>query len=694
MNKKPAMLVVDDMEVNRMLIQRAFCDNYEILQAQDGEEALDLMHVWKDKLSVVLLDIVMPNMDGLTMLEKVQKDEELREIPVIVITADRDEDNEIKALDLGAVDMLKKPYDMRVMQKRISNAVVRREMLRIKEQNMQLKMRVDIDERYRIMQEQTNTILLETNSNLHVKYLSDSISTQIKGDYQEFANLFWKWDEENLIYEEDRKGFKKFLKNIAVAKKGTTKIHTLRFCTVKEEWEWYKMVATVVEGQKSGNDRIVVTLNNVNDEILALEKIRYQAKFDALTKLYNKNTFYHETRKILKKHPKESYALIRMDIERFKVINDLFGMDKGDELLQYMADVIHSTCKGQGVYGRLESDNFAICIPYRGEVTLAEIWNRVGKSVMAFPLRFEMVLDMGVYIITEPNLSIDLMCDRAKLALDTIKGNYLKNYVVYDEILRDSILQEQVIVNEMDGALSQEQFQVYVQPKYDLDTSKPVGAEALVRWMHPGKGMISPGIFISIFEKNGFISRLDHYVWEKTCQFLKECIDENLNVQPISVNVSRIDLYNPRLAEDLEELVKQYELSPSLLELEITESAYMENPEQLLIAMGELQKKGFVILMDDFGSGYSSLNMLKNVPVDVLKVDMEFLRGEDNAGKGRKILKSIVNMSKDVDLPTIIEGVETEEQVEFLKDIGCTQVQGYFYARPMPLSEYRKLLME
>lgn len=690
---KPTMLVVDDMEINRVLLENAFMDKYDVILADDGLEALELMRKYKDRMTIVILDIVMPKMNGMEVLKEISGDKDLKKIPVVIVTSDKEKGNEFKALELGAADVLNKPYDIPVIRKRISNIVNKREIEQVKEQNLLLKLKREEDERYRIMQEQTNTILIELDGSYKVKYLSDSISSQIPGDYTKDENLFETWCKSGIVSLRDQKLFREFIEALPDADSSRTRRFTLRLMTLNKKWEWYRMVATVIKGAMD-EKRIIITLNNVDDEMRTQEKMRYQTKYDALTGLYNKNTFFRKTQKLLGDNKNTEYTLIRLDIERFKVINDLFGMMEGNRLLKYLADLVQQICEEGCTFGRLEADNFVICMPVGNKEEVLKVVEEIGEGARNYNLNFEIIINIGVYAVTDKSTPVDLMCDRAKMALNTIKGNYMKSYAVYDEILRETMLREQVIVNEMDGALEEGQFSIYMQPKYDLNTEQLIGAESLVRWLHPAKGMISPGVFIDIFEKNGFIIKLDHYVWEKTCIFLKECQDQDIEQKPVSVNISRMNLYNPELANELEGLVEKYKLNPKLLELEITESAYMENPMYLLTAMEQLQNKGFVILMDDFGSGYSSLNMLRNVPVDILKVDMNFLQGEDKYGRGRSILKSIVNMSKDIDVPTLIEGVETKEQVEFLRDIGCSQVQGYYYAKPMPLKEYKELLLE
>ena len=242
----------------------------------------------------------------------------------------------------------------------------------------------------------------------------------------------------------------------------------------------------------------------------------------------------------------------------------------------------------------------------------------------------------------------------------------------------------------MQKALDEEQFVVYLQPKFDLASDTACGAEALVRWLHPEKGLISPGVFIPVFERNGFISKLDYYVWHKTCALLRRWLDKGARPSPVSVNISRISLYNPRLTEVLTGLVREYALPPALLQLEITESAYMTNPDLMKNTIASLHQAGFTILMDDFGSGYSSLNTLKEIDMDVLKVDMKFLPVGEAVGRAEIILSSIIKMANWLGMHVVVEGVESRQQRDFLEGAGCECVQGYFYSRPIPSAEYEQ----
>ncbi len=454
------------------------------------------------------------------------------------------------------------------------------------------------------------------------------------------------------------------------------------------------LIKGVQIGSKNGHPIIISIIIDVTKEVKIENDLKYRIAYDSVTDIFNKDEFYIRTKDMLLKNPEKEYDIISLDVDRFKLINDLFGMDEGDSLLRYIANVLkkeldntYETC------GRLYADNFAICklreIGY--EERLVET---LMKYLSLYPLDLNISICLGIYRVDNTDISVVNMCDRANMALKNIKGNFKKRYALYEEIHRNVLLEEQEIINDMNNALKNGQFDVYFQPKYFLSNAKLTGAEALVRWMHPKKGMIPPNKFISVFEKSGFITTMDEYVWEFTCKKIREWLDLGLPVVPISVNVSRVDIYNPKLCENLKELLDKYNIPINLLELEITETAYTENPSQLIDAVHKLKKIGFTVEMDDFGTGYSSLNMLNQVPVDVLKLDLRFLKPTKVYGRGANILNSVVSMAKWLNLPVVAEGIETKEQVAFLKSIGCNKGQGFYFAKPMPHKQFEELLYD
>ena len=304
------------------------------------------------------------------------------------------------------------------------------------------------------------------------------------------------------------------------------------------------------------------------------------------------------------------------------------------------------------------------------------------------------IMKWGIYSIEDRTISVEQMCDRALLAARSIKGQYGKYFAAYDDQLRNQLLREQAITDGMETALAKRQFVIYLQPKYRIADNRLAGAEALVRWNHPEWGLQPPSEFIPLFEKNGFITRLDQYIWDGVCSILREWDDKGYPPISISVNVSRADIYNADLVDILIHTLKKYNVSPERLHLEITESAYTENPKQIIDTVSRLRKVGFIVEMDDFGSGYSSLNMLNEMPIDILKLDMKFMQSETAKPVNQGVLRFIMDLARWMKLSVVAEGVETKEQLERLREIGCDYVQGYFFARPMPSLDFEKLMNE
>lgn len=415
-------------------------------------------------------------------------------------------------------------------------------------------------------------------------------------------------------------------------------------------------------------------------------------RVDPLTGLLTKKCFYLSVRNLLDTHTAISFELFRINVERLNIINELFGEITGDKLLQEIGNALQQLSIPMCVAGRLYADNFVVLYPAQKQYRL-QITEALRQVRNAFSHLCTVQFACGIYHITKRCLPVSCMCDRANLALKRAKGNYLLEYGEYDEEIHSRILHEQSIIGMMDQALQEKQFEVWMQPKYDTATGdRIIGAEALVRWRHPEKGLISPQNFVPVFERNGFILKLDFYVWERTCQLLEEWRERGLPMLPVSVNISRIDIDYPDLASFLYDLVQKYQLKPEMLQLEITESAYRDNAQQIIVVTRKLQQLGFTILMDDFGSGYSSLNMLKDVPVDILKLDLHFLKSKDQSGRGGNILNSVVRMARWLNMSVIAEGVETLEESDFLRNIGCHIVQGYYYSKPVPAEEYAKMI--
>ena len=423
------------------------------------------------------------------------------------------------------------------------------------------------------------------------------------------------------------------------------------------------------------------------------ERVRL-SEIDGKTGLWNKQTFCAETRKLLDADPSGRYAVLRWDIDNFKVFNDFFGTSAGDALLRKIGEQCRSNTGAHAApctQGHYDSDHFVSL--WRMEELNPE---QVHRSILtmlhgAFP-DYAFSVHLGIYAFDGQTMDVGIMCDRALLALRSVKNSYDVHYAWYCEAMRTEVLEEQSIVSVMKDALRSGQFVPFLQPQYNYATGELIGAEALVRWRHPEKGLIPPEKYIPLFEKNGFIYELDHHIWEQVCALLKSWRDKGLTIPCVSVNISRRDLYHPGLVEEFSSLIQAYGLDASMLHLEITESAYVDNPELVLSFVSQLQRAGFKVEMDDFGSGYSSLNTLKDVHVDLLKLDMAFITPNTDRGRGGSILTSVVGMAHAIHLPVIAEGVETRQQADYLKSIGCFYMQGYYFAKPMPAEDFEALL--
>ena len=553
-NQRNTVLVVDDQDVYRMIIREILHEDYEVLEAENGRQALDILAEREERISALILDLMMPEMDGYEVMNRISGNGRCRNIPILVTTGETDIENERKCLEAGAWDFIAKPINRDTLRLRLKNIIGRSQY-----------------------------------------------------DYQ------------------------------------------------KQE--------------------------------------RYLVEHDQLTSLYSRIKLFEKARRMIEKNPEKQYAFIRIDLDRFHLYNSFFGESEGDKLLIYFAEKIKDNAEvfSEAVFGRIEADIFGICCPYQ-EDKISAMRENLLTDLQKYNDTYYMEPSIGVYVIGDSQVPVEEMYDRASMAAESCKHKFMADVGYYDENMTSKLRVEQELMNEAQKALDEGQFVVYLQPKTNIHTEKYYGAEALVRWQHPDKGMVSPGKFIPVFESNGFIGRLDFYMWEHTCKLLRRWIEEGLDPAPVSVNVSRANMYNPNLVENLKNLIQKYRLPASLLQLELTESAFMDDPDMMIAKVKELRENGFTVLMDDFGSGYSSLNTLKDIPVDILKVDMKFLGTGDRDGRSERILASVIQMAALLELAVIVEGVETKEQKDFLKSIGCEYVQGFYYARPMPWQEYEEEL--
>ncbi|MDK2966546.1 GGDEF domain-containing phosphodiesterase [Lacrimispora sp.] len=429
------------------------------------------------------------------------------------------------------------------------------------------------------------------------------------------------------------------------------------------------------------------------EEEKRLREIREET--DSMTGLYRYGPFFDKAGQLLRQTDCTGFFMVAIDIEHFKLFNEWYGEEEGDRFLIRIGDYLKEIQKFYtSVAGYMGGDDFVILIPDELSV-LEELEDVINIYAKQYGGNAGFMPAFGVYRVEDLSLPVSMMYDRAAIALNSVKGNYTKRVGWYDPGMKRKMESDQVLLSEIQRALEKKEFIFYAQPQCNMLTGKIIGLESLVRWKHPKRGLIAPGEFIPLLEHNGFITYLDVYIWELVCKQLSAWKKAGRRPIPISVNMSRMDIYAIDVVEKFRQLVSRYDIDPKYLEIEITESAYAEDYDLIRKVVEDLRRAGFPVFMDDFGSGYSSLNMLKDVNVDVIKIDTKFLdMNENSKGRGMGILETIVRMARVMQLKVIAEGVEEKEQVDFLINIGCIYGQGFYYHEPLPVEVMEKLLEE
>lgn len=488
-------------------------------------------------------------------------------------------------------------------------------------------------------------------------------------------------------YEEMEKEYRKWIQSIEENRKDSMKMETSIY--QNGEKKYYEIVYKRTYDDKQNQVCDYFIFNDRTEDVVSLEHEKYRASHDILTGLLNKEQFYIETAKLIKENRDVKYCLVCSNIKDFKFVNELFGIEKGNEILKKQAEYMKNIIGEDSLAARLHADRFAICMP---RIRFDE--DLINEAITGIQEAFKnsslhMHIFVGVYDIHDVQERVSIMCDKANLASETIKNEYKSSVAYYTEHLLEKSIEERKIIGEFDRALDNEEFVMFLQPQVDV-SGKPFGSEALVRWQHPDKGLLAPGVFIDVLEKTGFVYRLDRYMWDKAVKQLAEWKKRGINDYHISVNISTKDFYLIDVYETFVGLVEKYDIDPKLLKLEITETALMSDFNKNMVIIKRLQKYGFDIEIDDFGSGYSSLNMLKDISADVLKIDMGFLRASENEVKGQDILESIIGLANKLGMRVITEGVEKKTQVDMLYDMGCKMFQGYYFSKPIPVDEFEK----
>ena len=429
-----------------------------------------------------------------------------------------------------------------------------------------------------------------------------------------------------------------------------------------------------------------VSIRDNTEEQQKLRRKMFNATHDSLTGLYTREYLYERINEVIMIRRNTEYYIVYIDVRNFKMINDIFSNEFGDHALKCIAGWIQSWMSDECVYGRLVGASFGVCIPveeFDPEIIEEGLSHFIVENGS---VGYHILIHLGVYRLKDREMEISLMFDRATLALSTIKDEYQTHIAYYNDEIRRKVLWDQHISAQLTGAIEKKQIVPYLQPIVDR-SGNIIGAEALARWINPVDGFLSPGSFIPVFEKNGMIVEVDKHMWRCACEILEKWKEKNGDLF-ISVNISPKDFYFIDVVSEIKKLSEEYGIAPSQLRIEITETVMMSEAELRIKTLNEFRAAGYIVEMDDFGSGYSSLNMLKDMPVDVLKIDMKFLSKSKDDEKARTILQNIINLSENLGIASLTEGVETEEQYRMLGNMGCEMFQGYYFAKPMPLDEF------
>ena len=668
-------------------------DLAQIYTVDNGVDALSFCQRNPDTF-LFIIDMDLNTVDGYEFLAVMRLSPYLEHVPVIALSEDDSREERRRVLRLGATEFVPKPFQMVLFRHRVS-------FLLQQEENTAPPKHLPGSFAHQ-MYNLSQSILcglcvfaLEDDYSVSVVFFNKQHANICGYKHYEYAELVeHNISLETTIHPDDFLIFRQAIETLITDRQPV--YQTLRIMKKDGSITTVSFNAKVY-GEVHGSLVFhAVTLDLSDSEAAArshsLDSLQNGREyFDPLTQILNADGFAIVTRKMLDEHPDGGFTLIIWDIDRFKVVNDLFGRKTGDSILKQIGAHLRKTTLGLGTFGRIGPDSFAFCLQDR-HFNLELMLKEQTSLCNSLPIHYNLTMHAGIYQISDTKLDINSMCDRARMALSTVKGNYVLRYAFYKEEMRSSVLAEQQLLSDMHHALDGGEFIIYLQPIYGLAVDRPVSAEVLVRWRHPRLGVLAPDQFLPLFERNRFISQVDMNTWELTCRYLAQRRARGLTDMPLSVNVSRANLLSPDLVTDLNALIEKYQLNKSLLKLEISESAYMENPQQLLTAAQTLRNAGFTLMIDDFGSGHSSLKLLQEMSADALKLDMLFVRNSNATPRNAAIISGLIKIAQQLNMVTIAEGVETKEQFDFLRSIGCDNIQGYYYARPMPTAEFDKLM--
>lgn len=547
-SQKRTVLIVEDDLINREILSTILSDSYNILTAENGKAGLEILETAEKEISLILLDIQMPVMNGYEFLEAVKQTPSFRSIPIIVTTSSATAYDEIKCLENGAADFVAKPYNTDIVLRRVGS------MIRLRE---------------------TSSVI----------------------------------------------------------------------------------------------DRV---------------------EYDSITGVYSKDFFFIGAEKALLENTTAEYDIFCCDVISLKMLQNRYKKPRVEKLLISIAKALKEIFTAESVYGKLSDHDFAVLTPHKSKENYENIAENLRSAVKSSSIP-DAVLHFAFYPSVNHSVPAASLCNSAHSALEEIKYQFGKQIAEYNDAFKDKFIRRQTILGYMETALKEKQFEVFYQPKYSLGKNAVGGAEALVRWTHPELGFISPGEFIPLFESSGFITELDFYVADRVCSDLRGWIDSGMPAVPVSCNLSRADFSHPKLAETIEQIADKYSIPHNLLHIEVTESAFTDNMQVFLDTVQKLHNAGFCIELDDFGAGYSSLTVLSELDIDILKLDMYFARNME-LPKQRLILEHIFSIAENLNMEIVAEGVETKEQSDAFREMGCTYIQGYYYSKPLPKAQFEEYL--
>lgn len=678
MNQK-TVLVAGRNQKLRNWLGGALSGGFEVREAPDEAAALELLRAQ----SFCALVVAMETPGELRLLERCKSDRELSGVPVLLVCEQGGEQAEARALALGAAEFIVPPCGRELLLHRLSVAVDFAE-----KEAVPLEHEIDNDRRrlQAVVQSVPGGIATYRvgDEGIETLYYNDALCALLGYTRAEYRETL-KRSKLLSVHADDRETL---LAQVAdCVRRGCDLAGTYRLLRKDGDAVWVRLTAKYMGCDDDGAVFQAVLLD-VTAEREAVRLLNYRAEHDLLTGIYNRDAFCLHTADLLRRNPDQKYVLLRCNIDDFKLVNDIFGLEVGDRILRDFANRLRDDLKGvPSTFVRYDADHFVCCLEAR-HVDKEKMLRQPSREFTDLDGSYSVTVSVGVYEIDDPGAPVEKMCDRALLALQSIRGRYFGRCAYYDESLRAQLLEERQVLSEAEEGLANGAFIYYLQPIYNVFTNAPAGAEALVRWNHPKRGLLGPDLFVPVLERSDFITRLDFCVWEGVCRYLRRRLDAGTAVLPVSVNVSRMNLYNPNLCERIVELADRYGVDHDLLHLEVTESAYMDRPQLIVETIGRLRALGFHIYMDDFGSGYSSLNMLKDLPVDTLKIDRSFISDIGVSDRADSVLSSIVRLARWLNIPVVAEGVETVRQLDYLRGIGCSMAQGFLLARPMPPDDF------